>query len=93
MKRLLEKIAYFSIGLDFFVALATLLVTQGFKFSSTMLLVGGYLLFIEVVLTGVVFMLMAVLQHYRPLLRSINSLFYNSRYIRRKLILAFGITR
>lgn len=80
MERLLERLAYLSVGLDFFVAVATLLVMQGAAFSSFMLLVGGYLLFAEVLLASVMFLAMVVVKHYRRIIDGVAATTFRNRY-------------
>ena len=65
MGRILEHLAYYSVGLDFFVAIATLLVMRGAAGSSFMLLIAGYLMFAEVVIATVLFTLLIAVRHYR----------------------------
>ena len=93
MSSILERIAYFSVGLDFFVALATLLVIRGFKYSTLMLLWGGYLLFAEVVLTGIIFAILVWLKHYKRIIRNMAMLAFKSKHARIRMGSSFGITR
>ena len=76
----LEKLAYLSVGLDFFVAVATYLVIQGYGFSSFMLLLGGYLLFAEVIIAAFMFITMIVLRHLRRVMVNVESLSFRSKY-------------
>lgn len=80
MEKFLERLAYLSVGLDFFVAVATILVIQGAKISGFILLVGGYLLFIEVVLASVIFLAMVVVKHYRKIIDGIADTTFRKRY-------------
>ena len=93
MSSLIERIAYFSVGLDFFVAIATLFMLKGFKYSMTMLVWGGYLLFAEVVLTGIVFAALLVLKHYKRIVGNIAMLSFRSRHARIRMNSTFGIMR
>ena len=68
MEGILERLAYWSVGLDFFVAIATLLVMRGAAGSSFMLLVAGYLMFTEVVIVAVLFTLLIAVRHYRKVI-------------------------
>ncbi len=80
MERLLERLAYLSVGLDFFVALATLLVMQGAKISSFMLLIGGYLLFAEVILASLIFIALIVVKHYRRIIDRVADATFRNKY-------------
>ncbi len=80
IERYLEKLAYLSVGLDFFVAVATYLVIRGYSFSSFMLLVGGYLLFAEVIIAATMFVAMIALKHYRGIIVNMNRITFNSKY-------------
>jgi hypothetical protein len=91
MRSILEKIAYFSVGLDFFVAIATLLVAKGFKYSTVMLMWGGYLLFAEVVLTGMLFGVLIWLKHYNRIINNIAMLAFRTRHSGTRINSAFGI--
>ncbi|MCL5430082.1 MAG: hypothetical protein M1504_01225 [Candidatus Marsarchaeota archaeon] len=71
IERILERLAYLSVGLDVFVAVATLLVMRGATGSSTMLLISGYLMFIEVVIAVVLFSAMISMRHYKKLADSV----------------------
>ncbi len=64
MELLLQKLAYISVGLDFLIALATVLILRGANFSHTMLLITGYLMTIEMAVIGVVFAALMALKHY-----------------------------
>jgi hypothetical protein len=70
MGRILERLAYYSVGLDFFVAIATLLVMRGAAGSSFMLLVAGYLMFAEVVIATILFTLLIAVRHYRRVIEA-----------------------
>jgi uncharacterized membrane protein len=68
MERMLERLAYLSVMLDFFVAVATFFVIRGAAFSSTMLMLGGYLMLVEIVIAVVLLISLVVLKHYRKLI-------------------------
>lgn len=80
MERLLERLAYLSVGFDFFVALATLLVMQGAKISGFMLLIGGYLLFAEVALASLIFIALIVAKHYGKIIEGVADATFKNRY-------------
>ena len=80
MEKFLERLAYLSVGLDFFVALATLLVIQGAKISGFMLLVGGYLLFAEVILASLIFTALIVVKHYRRIIDGVADATFRNKY-------------
>ncbi len=71
IERILERLAYLSVGLDFFVAVATLLVMRGAEGSATMLLLSGYLMFAEVIIAAVLFTSLIAMRHYRKIMNAI----------------------
>ena len=71
MERLLERLAYLSVVLDFMVAIATYLVTRGVQYSAALLMLSGYLIIVEVVLAGVLFAALIAIKHYRKIIDSI----------------------
>ena len=71
MEKLLERLAYVSVGLDVFVAMATFLVTKGLPYSSFMLMLSGYLMAIEVGIAAVLFSALVALKHYRKLIDNV----------------------
>jgi hypothetical protein len=80
MERLLERLAYFSVGLDFLVAIATFLLIKGYSFSQEMLTIGGYLLFVEVVIAAILFISMVGLRHFKKAMTRIDIITFKSRY-------------
>jgi hypothetical protein len=82
MERLLERLAYLSVGLDFIVAAATYLLMRGYSFSQTMLVWSGYLLFAEVVIACILFIAMLGMRHFKKVMRHIDIVSFKSRYRR-----------
>ncbi len=60
----LAKLAYISVGLDFVISLATLLILKGLTYSKFMLTIGNYLLTAEMIVIGVIFVSIVLLKHY-----------------------------
>ena len=71
---ILEKIAYLSIVLDVFVGTATFLALRNVTYSSSLLRVGDYLIFLERLLAVLVFVLLMALKHYNTLMDSLTLL-------------------
>ncbi len=71
---LLEKLAYASVGLDFLVAIATLLVLKGFKFSMSVLVISDYLIFAEVIIAAALFVLIFAIRHYQKIIDAMTDL-------------------
>ena len=80
IEKLLEKLAYLSVALDFFVALATYFVSRGAAFSNQMLVLSGYLMLIEVALAAVLFAAMIAMRHYRKVMEVISLHTFRNRY-------------
>ncbi len=74
IERFLERLAYGSVALDFIVALATLMVIKGLKFSKFILLVSGYMVFVEIIIASVIFLLLVALKHYRRVIEGFMSI-------------------
>jgi len=89
IENLFEKLAYFSVGLDFLVAVVTFLVMQE-HFSSFILIIAGYLMLIEVVLAGLIFAILMVLKHYKTLLENITERTFKSRHSKNPLTKIFA---
>ncbi len=70
MERLLQRLAYISVGLDFVIALASLLVLRGAAFSSTFLKISGDLMLIEMIVIGMTFTMLMALKHYSSIMDS-----------------------
>ncbi|MGC8479009.1 MAG: hypothetical protein ACP5NE_03755 [Candidatus Micrarchaeia archaeon] len=87
LKRLdliLERLAYLSIGLDFIVAIATLLLMKGLKFSMSLLMISDYLIFAEVIIAGALFLIMFAIRHYQKILEAMAEFSYRARNMGRK---------
>jgi hypothetical protein len=80
MEKLLERLAYFSVVLDFLVAVATFLVIRGVQSYSLMLTISNYLLTIEVGFTFVIFVSLIALKHYRKIIDKVAITTFRSRY-------------
>ena len=80
MEVFLSQLAYFSVGLDFLVAMATFLVIRGNESYSAMLMVSNYLLTIEVVFTVIIFGLLMGLRHYRKIITGVALASFRGKY-------------
>jgi len=78
---MLERLAYLSIGLDFIVAIATLLLMKGLKFSMSLLLISDYLIFAEVIIAAALFIIMFAIRHYQKILEAMAEFSYRARRI------------
>ena len=76
----LERLAYASVGLDTLVAVATLLVMQGgTEYSAQILMMGDYLIFLEVALAAVAVVSIFVLRHYKSVTKMFDRLAFKVR--------------
>lgn len=82
MERLLERLAYASVALDFFVAIATFLVIKGAEYSSFMLMISGYLMLAEVAIASLIFAALLGMRYYEKIIESIASASFKTRYIK-----------
>ncbi len=76
---ILERLAYLSIGLDFIVAIATLLLMKGLKFSASLLMIGDYLIFAEVIIAAVLFLIIFAIRHYQKVLEAMAEFLYRAK--------------
>jgi hypothetical protein len=89
IENLFEKLAYFSVGLDFLVAIATFLVMQE-HFSSIMLVFADYLMLFEVIIAGLILVILVILKHYRLLLDNLTERTFKNRYSKNILTKTFA---
>ncbi|MFI5412659.1 MAG: hypothetical protein ACHQX1_02100 [Candidatus Micrarchaeales archaeon] len=80
MEKLLERLAYFSVVLDFLVAVATFLVIRGVQSYSLMLTISNYLLTVEVGFTLIIFVSLVALKHYRKIIDRVAITTFRSKY-------------
>lgn len=80
MERLLEKLAYFSVALDFVVALASYYVLQGAAFSSSLLAISGDLMIVEVALTAIIFVALVAVKHYKKVEKGLKMAAFKNKY-------------
>ncbi len=93
IEKWLERLAYISVVLDFFIALASFLVLRGDIFSSLMLSIAGDLIMVEMIIIGVLFVTLVALKHYNNILGGFalatfkNRQMRNARHTFRKIII------
>jgi hypothetical protein len=88
IERFLEKLAYASVALDAIVAVATLIVINGgAKYFSKILMMGDYLIFVEVTLAGVAVASVFALRHYKSVVKGLDKAVFRMRY---KKAMGFG---
>lgn len=82
MEKLLEKLAYISVALDFIVALASFLVLKRAAFSSVMLAISGDLVLVEMGIITVIFMTLTAMKHYGRIMAALEQAKFRSRHAR-----------
>ncbi len=82
IEKWLERLAYISVGLDFFIALASFLVLRGTSFSTTMLTITGDLMMFEMVIIGVLFAALVGLKHYGGIIDGFARARFRNKYRR-----------
>ncbi len=82
-EKLLERLAYISVGLDFVIALASLLVLRGAAFSGLMLTISGDLILIEMIVVSVIFVTLMALKHYSNIMDSFAGAAFKNVKIRK----------
>lgn len=81
IEKFLERLAYSSIALDALVAVATLFVIEGRpKYSGLVLMVGDYLIFIEVALASVALASLLALMHYKKIFKELDKMMFRVKY-------------
>lgn len=82
MEKWLERLAYISVVLDFFIALASFLVLRGAMFSSLMLSITGDLIMVEMAMIGLLFVILVALKHYNNIMDGFALAAFKNRQIR-----------
>ncbi len=80
IEKLLERLAYFSVVLDFMVAIATFLIVRGVQSYGALLTISNYLLTIEVFVTAVILVSLVVLKQYRKIIDRVAIATFRSKY-------------
>ncbi|MGC8571734.1 MAG: hypothetical protein ACP5RI_00910 [Candidatus Micrarchaeia archaeon] len=86
IETLFERLAYFSVGLDFLVALATLLVLY-LHFSNFMLEIADYLMLLEVIIASFIIVVLVVLKHYNKLIERLSDKTFKGKHYNKSIIL------
>ncbi len=81
IEKLLERLAYFSVFLDFLVAVGTYFIIRGVQSYSVLLIISNYLLMIEVAFAAIIFVALIAVKHYRKLVDKIAIGSFRSRYV------------
>lgn len=81
IKRMLEKLAYGSIALDFLVAVGSLLLLHNFSYAKLIVTISNYAITAEIIIAAVLMVALLSLKHYNKL---INNLDFNRFVIRQK---------
>ncbi len=82
LEKALERLAYLSVGIDVLIAVATYLALNGLKISGTLLMIGGYLMVVEVSLAALIFTCMLLSKHYRRTFDALLLTAFRSEYER-----------
>ncbi|MGC8669732.1 MAG: hypothetical protein ACP5TL_01100 [Candidatus Micrarchaeia archaeon] len=81
IERMLEKLAYLSVGFDALVALATFLVVRvQIKTIGSLLIISDYLVLIEVVVAIIIFTLLITLKYYKKIINNIGMLIFKFKH-------------
>lgn len=81
IERIFELLAYCSIMLDGVVAVSTFIfINDKFGSSSFLLLISDYLVFLEVILAVVLFVLLIVLKYHKNLLKRFELVMFKTKH-------------
>ncbi len=76
---LFERLAYFSVGLDFLVALITFLVFN-MNFANFILVIVDYFMLFEVLLASFIMIILLVLKHYNKIINELSNRTFKSKH-------------
>lgn len=82
VERLLEKLAYASVGLDFIIAAASFLVIRRAAFSALMLTVSGDLIMVEMGVIVVLFVTLMAMRYYGRMVTALEQARFRSKHTR-----------
>lgn len=82
MEKLLEKLAYISVALDFIIAVASFLVIRRAAFSALMLSISGDLIMIEMGVIAVLFVSLMAMKHYGNVVAALEQARFRSKHTR-----------
>ncbi len=80
MEKLLEKLAYISVGLDFIIAVASFLAIRRAAFSALMLTISGDLIMVEMGVIAVLFLTMMAMRHYGSIMTALEQARFRSKH-------------
>ncbi len=69
MQKLLNRVAYISVGTDFLIAISTYLVINNVPFSSSALLISDYVDFVMVAVIATIFLFLLIIKYPGYLMR------------------------
>jgi hypothetical protein len=83
IEKFLERLAYSSMAFDVLVAVATLFIIEGGpNYYNFVLMIGDYLIFIEVALASVAFGAIIALKHYKGIVKKVDRTMFRIRRYR-----------
>ena len=82
IEKLLEKLAYISVGLDFIIAVASFLVIRRAAFSALMLTISGDLIMIEMGVIAGLFVILMAMKHYGNLVAALEQARFRNKHAR-----------
>jgi len=81
VERMLEKLAYVSIGFDMLAAIATFMVVRStVKAFGSLLIISDYLIFIEVVVAAIIVLLLITMKYYSRIINGISSTMFKIKH-------------
>ncbi len=89
IERLLEKLAYISVALDFVIALASFMVIRRVSISEIMLTISSDLIMIEMGVIVVLFVTLMAIKHYGGIVAALEQARFRSRHA--KASTGFGV--
>jgi hypothetical protein len=79
LKKLIDKVAYISVGTDFLIAISTYLVINRVSFSDSALLLSDYIDFVVVAIVATMFLTLTLMKYQERLVRQLKTMAFRMR--------------
>ncbi len=79
LKKLIDKVAYISVGTDFLIAISTYLVINRVSFSDSALLLSDYIDFVVVAIVATMFLTLTLMKYQERLIRQLKTMAFRMR--------------
>lgn len=79
LKKLIDKVAYISVGTDFLIAISTYLVINRVSFSDSALLLSDYIDFVVIAIVATMFLTLTLMKYQERLIRQLKTMAFRMR--------------